>query len=219
MHREDSASYIAPTIEAGIDRLEDGEPFVAVPLPQAVVDEATEYVSKLPTNIWEGELSAGSHAFQHWIAVKGVDGDTRGLWDWREDGPTKLRQIRQLLERNPVAGLNSGMVNCYTTRIHAIIGPVVAAAFDAAHPRDAPHGIGHNRMCARLKSEDLDVAGAKYHYEGQQTGRGLGELTWVPIALPVCFPGVPSVPLSFNLLCAPVPPTPRYPPEASPLSG
>jgi len=187
MKRLDPALYTADSLAAAIARLQTGEPFSAAPLPVPVCGQAIALVGKIPLNVWEGESSAGGHVFKPMAEVGGDDGATQGLWDWRSQGPAKLRRIRRVLRRNPVAGLGSGMVNVYTSPLHAHLGPLVAAAFDAAAPLSdgRHHGLGHNRMWVRTRPEQLGVDGAKYHYEGPLTGLGLDKIKYAPIACPL----------------------------------
>ena len=151
--------YCYPDLQSGVDAMLTGVPFVFVPYTRKQISGINKFpipaenATKTQQNqsreqMFQGVGSVGGHIFAN-------------------------LQNKQ----NPM-GMNSGMVNRYGTDAHIILGEEFATELEDIFPGPR-YKLGNNRMSYRKKFTGTAsrLSDLSYHWEGQQTGRALEDLT------------------------------------------
>lgn len=152
-------NYCYSSLQRGVDAMLTGVPFVFVPYTGRqmasvtnfpIPDEGATELQKRQSReeMFQGEGSVGGHIF-----------------------------ARLQGNQNPM-GMNSGMVNRYGTDTHILLGEDIAMELEQIFPGPR-YKLGNNRMSYRKKfrGPPTRLSEMSYHWEGQQTGRPLEEMT------------------------------------------
>lgn len=152
--------------------LDTGEPFICIPTTtnNIISEQLDKAVSNLPRDLCQGSESAYGHMYEQ----RNIMGDSKHLWNWRNDRDTKIKQLKEMFKKNTPQNINSlnGMVNCYGTKIHSIIGLSIAKGIEECYPNNMTK-LGNNRMRLSLSrpwSSSVNISAASYHIEGMKTG-------------------------------------------------
>jgi len=155
----DGKDYCYPNLKSGVDAMLTGVPFVFVPytrkqissinkFPIPAENASKEQQRQSREQMFQGEGSVGGHIF---ASLQG--------------------------KQNPM-GMNSGMVNRYGTDVHIILGEEFSTELEEIFPGPR-YKLGNNRMSYRKKFTGAasSLSDLSYHWEGQQTGIPLEDMT------------------------------------------
>lgn len=158
-------------------QLDKGAPFICIPNTLNLSDKMllTKCVSDLPKDLCQGSESAYGHMYMQ----KNMDYDAKDYWNWSTNKETKIKSLKQMLKLNMPQNINSnhGMLNCYGTNIHSLIGKSISEGIDRCYSVNT--GIGNNRMKLTLNkpwSQTVSIDKACYHIEGLKTGLSMNEI-------------------------------------------
>ena len=180
INKNDHPDYFANNWLIAKSKLDTGQPFVCIP---TITDASSEdlnnlntLVSDLPKDLPNGHESSYGHMYEQ----KNIIPDSKHFWNWNTNRDYKIKILKNMLNENPPQNImnHNGMLNCYGTKIHQLLGLSIAKGLEECYP-EYNIKLGHNRMKLTLGSEwrnSVNIKSASYHIEGQKTGIKMNEL-------------------------------------------